>query len=141
MSEGWFALGGAALGFVSAFGVEWFRQRADRRTTTDVFQRTTLLELQEVSDAFLQAMTDLLRNTAPGATPGETFDVDAVQDRARDLTRRMRILSSRATERRVEEMTAAVFEAAYAAWAAHTSLTPAYDAWNALNAYIGTLVR
>jgi hypothetical protein len=141
VSDGWFALGGAALGFASAFGVEWFRQRADRRTTTEVFQRTTLLELQEVSDAFLQAMTDVFRNTAPGATPPPTFDADAVQDRARELTRRMRILSSRVTDRRVERMTADVFEAAYGAMAARTSLTPAYDAWNTLNDYIGTLVR
>jgi hypothetical protein len=141
VDAGWFALGGAALGFASAFGVEWFRQRADRRTTTEVFQRTTLLELQEVSDTFLQAMTDVLRNTGPDAKPPSASDADAIQDRARELTRRMRILSSRVTDQRVERMTADVFEAAYGAMAARASLTPAYDAWNALNNYIGTLVR
>ncbi len=103
MSDGWFALGGAALGFVGALAVQWMRQRSDRRSAAEAFQRATLLELQEVTDEFLRAMTDIHRHTAAGVIPPEgAFDAEAEQDSARSLLRRIRIFvdpRSRSTSR------------------------------------------
>jgi hypothetical protein len=142
VNDGWFALGGAALGFASAFGVEWYRQRADKKTTGALFQRATLLDLQETTDSFLKAMADVHRHTAPGAVAlPDGFDVMAAQDHARELSRRIRILGSRATDRQVERMAGEVFGLAYGALAASASMDPTYKAWEKLNTYIGTLVR
>jgi hypothetical protein len=142
MSDGLFALGGAALGFVGALAVQWMRQRSDKRSAAEAFQRATLLELQEVTDEFLRAMTDIHRHTAAGAIPpGGAFDAEAEQDHARSLLRRIRILSTRARDRQVETMAADVFQKAYGALAASSSMADAYRSWEALNDYIGNLVR
>jgi hypothetical protein len=63
------------------------------------------------------------------------------KDRARELGRRIRILASRVTDRQVEKLATAVYEGAYGALAARTSLVPAFKAFEVLNDYVGTLVR
>lgn len=129
------------IGFGGAFGVEWVRQGADAKSALKLFQRSTLLELQDISAAFLRTMTGLYRNSAPGTVPPPTYDIDLEQDKARDQLNRIRVLGSRVADRQVEILAAAVFHAAYGALAARTSMHPAYDAWEALNDYIGRLLR
>ena len=141
MSDGWFALGGAALGFAGGIAVEVVRQRSAKEAGRKEFQRSTMLELQEVSSDFLTAMTAIQRHITQGATVEPSFDTQARQDHARDLLRRIRILAARCGDRRIEVMAADVFKKAYGAQTAETSMSPAYDAWEAFNDYLGTLVR
>lgn len=140
MPEGLFALAGAALGFVGAIVVERMRQRDDSTADARAFQRSTLIELQDVTDRFLTGMADVHRATHARKAPA-AFDIETAQDANRELLRRIRILASRVKDRRVEALVAGVFESAYGAQASGKPLEPAYKLWATFNDYVGTLLR